>query len=115
MSIIKNTLFVALVLICVVSCGGSNEANANTPPRCAASNCHGSELSCDLVFDGDLICTQEYRVGDHCRALASCEMRDGECVVVKSDSYSACIECVKKCEGLEGAQALSCDDECREK
>jgi hypothetical protein len=80
---------------------------------CGIQNCHGMEISCGPnVVE---MCTMEYRLGDKCRSLASCQDINGSCTVVKQEGYTKCVSCVEECNrtaGNDPVKAFDCESRC---
>jgi hypothetical protein len=80
---------------------------------CDFTTCHGLDLACGL--DAPQVCTMEYRIGDKCRQLASCDTSGGSCTLVTGPKYIACKSCVEKCQiaaGPDNLAAFSCEEKC---
>lgn len=78
--------------------------------ECGIANCHGP-VECGKPVG---MCTLEYRLGDFCREFATCEATARGCGVVASKKYTACIDCVSKCEKIsDPQQAFACETQCR--
>lgn len=100
-----------LIVITVISlsftaCGGSGGES------CVVSNCHGLNVECG--FAELPICTEQYEIGDRCRALISCDDTNGDCEAVRSAAYDACKACVEACiAGSSAAEAqFGCEESC---
>lgn len=79
---------------------------------CGIQECHGLEITCGS--DVPQVCTEIYKLGDFCRQYAGCRVVDGDCVLVTSEEFSTCKECVAKCISMpDGDPAFLCEDQCR--
>jgi hypothetical protein len=91
-------------------------APVETPGQsgCGFATCHGLDnLACGM--DAPQVCTMEYRIGDKCRAFASCDTSGGSCMLVTGPKYAACKTCIEKCQsaaGPDGLAAFSCEEKC---
>lgn len=78
--------------------------------ECGIANCHGP-VECGVPVE---MCTLEYRLGDFCREFATCEATAKGCALTQTKRYTACIDCVAKCEqNSDPQQAFACETQCR--
>ena len=83
------------------------------PAPCGVTNCHGTTVTCGENIAE--ICTMEYRLGDKCRAFASCRVVNGTCTVVEQPGYSACVSCAENCNKTypdDPLKAFECESRC---
>jgi hypothetical protein len=83
------------------------------PAACGLTSCHGMDLACGT--NPPEVCTMEYRIGDRCRAQASCDTSGGGCTLVAGPKFTACKTCVEQCmiaAGPDSLAAFSCEEKC---
>ena len=80
--------------------------------QCGIENCHGLDITCGPNVPD--VCTEIYMIGDSCRQYASCEIFNGECVLVKNNAFETCKSCVENCpeSNDDPAMLFSCENEC---
>lgn len=66
--------------------------------ECVPQQCHGFEFTCGIK--GPKACDDSYMMGDRCRQYAKCSIEEGKCMVVYSEKFYACRDCVKECKKL---------------
>jgi len=111
----RNVLIVLAfgAIIAIVAAGYPYFAGeAGVYQTCEIENCHGLDITCGS--NPPDACTEEYRLGDYCRALAKCEIVEDECVFNPSYAFTQCKDCVENCNRMSGSDAFVCEDLCRE-
>ena len=115
-----NRFYLFLLLFCCVAFGlgdgqsVDNPREDNSVPPCGIENCHGAEITCGPQIPE--VCSAMYGLGDFCRAYAHCEIKAGQCQIVKDPHYDSCRTCIEKCQNPEDpVEAFNCETECRKK
>lgn len=81
--------------------------------QCVMEKCHGLEMSCAVV-KGPQACPAIYELGDFCRQYAKCEMKDGQCQLIKEQKFDICVACVDACrEKAKEENPFDCELQCR--
>lgn len=111
--VLIGTVVVAVAAVLLWSFQTPSESSDQV---CEVANCHGLDVVCGS--EPAEVCTEEYVVGDFCRQFASCQVTNGNCVTVTSETYDRCRSCVEDCldqyEQNESFDVLACDDRCRQ-
>ncbi len=77
---------------------------------CSLTTCNGLDnLECGK---GPEVCPAIYMIGDACRALANCEIVDGECTLRLDEYFDGCRDCVEACDELDPMAASDCAQDC---
>jgi hypothetical protein len=89
--------------------------NLNLPvpnEACGIQECHGLDITCGPV-PPNIMCTLEYKLGDKCRAHASCEVKNGVCQLSLSPEFTQCKECAEQCsKNNDLISAFQCESGC---
>ena len=111
-----SRIFVGLLLIAVLFIAGCTskskpkDLNETSNVTCRLNNCHGLSVKCE---EGEpLICTQEYRIGDFCRAYIECYEYKGHCKTNYTKTFRECKSCVNEC--LKNSMPFECEKQCIE-
>ena len=111
-----SKIIIGLLLVAILFISGCtskskkayvNESNVS----CRLNNCHGLSVKCEK--GEPLICTQEYKIGDFCRAYIECYEENGKCKTNYTKAFRECKACVDKC--LKNSMPFECENQCREK
>lgn len=81
--------------------------------KCGMENCHGLDITCGPNVAE--VCDMSYQLGDKCRQLASCQVINGTCQLVKSVELDTCKACVESCEKRfadNPEEAFACESKC---